>query len=210
MTNKILFIIDMQNSFINPKGNLYIKNSKKLIIKANNYLYKYGNNFNKIILTYDTHFKETYSKQSESELFPFHCEYNSKDWDLALDKKILNNLTSKIYYLKKDNFNLWENFSYINHLQNDLYKIINYRTNKIEFATIIDFLKENPPCNTHISLFGVASDYCCKYAFDGLLKLNYKIDIIKNLTKEINTNIIKILANNEYICYTKIDMLNLV
>ena len=209
MKHKILFIIDMQNSFITPKGNLYIKDSNKLIDKANKYLHQFGNSFNNIVLTYDTHFKDTYNNQEESKIFPLHCEYNTQDWKLALDENILNKLTTQIYYLKKDTFNLWNKPLTINNAQTDLYKIIDYKNNEIKFQSIMDFLTDKPIENTEITLFGVASDYCCKYAFDGLLKLGYKVNILQQLTKEINTNIIKIIANNEYIGYNKSNMLNL-
>ena len=116
--NNILLIIDMQQGFLIKGYPLYIKGSNKLINKLNNYLLNYSNNFDAIIFTYDTHFKNTYHKQKESINFPLHCEYNTLQWDLVVDKHILSDIKTKVFFLKKDTYNCWNKKSAYNKNQN--------------------------------------------------------------------------------------------
>ena len=78
MNKRILFRIDFQNDFVHPNGSLTISD-EKLIEKhqkfANN-LFK--NSFDKIVDSYDTHFRETYNDTLEAQSFGEHCIYGTK------------------------------------------------------------------------------------------------------------------------------------
>ena len=51
-----------------------------------------------------------------------------------------------------------------------------------EFVYWKQFTAEKPV----VDVIGVASDYCVKYAVDGLLARGYEVNVIKELTKGIH------------------------
>lgn len=87
MNNKIFFLIDFQNDFIQPQGLLSI-NNPQLINRMQSFVNSLTDNcFDSIIATMDTHFKATWDSTSESKDFPLHCEYGTKGWELAINIK---------------------------------------------------------------------------------------------------------------------------
>jgi nicotinamidase-related amidase len=203
MKKNILVIIDMQNSFIDPKGKLYIENSNFLIDKANQYLSNiHSNFFDCLIYTKDTHFAHNYTLYEESKSFPIHCEYNTWDWDLAVNLDSVKNKIPHIYELHKDSYDMWAKTQ--EHNKHDLmYKILNHSNKNIAYDNLDEVLKHYKCDDTHIYLFGVASDYCNKYATIGFLNKGYKTTIIKDLTKGIKEDTIKNIENDNFLCYAK-------
>ena len=180
--NKILVIVDMQNSFINPQGILYIKDAEILIEKLHKFLISVPKGFfNAIIITQDTHKKEDYILSEESKMFPLHCENNTWDWQLAFDETLIQN-KSKVYKLYKDVFDMWATNN--NSLNNNLFHL----QREDESISLPTFMNRYEASNSTVYLIGVASDYCNKYAIDGFLKNNYSVCIIEELTKGINAD----------------------
>jgi nicotinamidase/pyrazinamidase len=201
MKKNILVIVDMQNSFIDPKGKLYIENSNFLIKKANEYLSTMQNNFfDCLIYTKDTHFKDNYHLYEESKTFPIHCEYNTWDWDLAINIENLKEKIPHIYEIHKDSYDMWAKTQEYNK-HNLMYKILNYKTKNIVYSNLDELLKHYKQENTNIYLFGVASDYCNKYAITGFLNKGYKTTIIKDLTKGIKEETRISIENDNFLCY---------
>ena len=200
---KILDIVDMQNSFISPKGILYIKESEYLIEKANTYLKNIPKDyFDAVLIKQDTHFKEEYTYSNEAKEFPIHCEYETYDWELAINIKLINN--KNILRLLKNKFDMWESnlnsqsLFNNNNIYSKLYKILDESLNNIKYNNITEFLNKYPVNETTIYLFGVASDYCTMYALDGYLKLGYPVKIISSLTKGINKDINDVIKQDNY------------
>jgi nicotinamidase/pyrazinamidase len=190
----ILHIVDMQNSFTNKKGALFIKNADLLINKINLYLKDIKkDDYSSIIYTQDTHFIDEYPLQQESKEFPIHCIYNSFDWNLSID---INNVNKdiEIFRLFKNQFDCFAKSNLnINNIKNEYDKstykklgiVENHKSNE-KYNNILEFLQQYPPQNTTITIIGVALDYCVKYAIDGYLSLNYKVKILKDLNVGIH------------------------
>lgn len=204
-TIKILTVVDMQNSFLKEDGILSIKGADSLINKSDiffNYINK--NFFNAILFTQDTHFENEYKHSAESEQFPLHCEYKSKDWELSLNTE---SLSSKIpiYKMTKNKFDMWDNITDKNNsigldfknysAYKNLYKIQNFKEEVI-WENLDDFLSSWKNKKIEIYIMGVASDFCVKYAIDGYIKRGFDVFVIQDLTLGIKKEIIDVLKED--------------
>lgn len=159
-----LNLIDFQNDFVAPQGALTFDNGKgdvTLIQRAENFFTQLpAHYFSYAIVTYDTHFKDTYYKTEESKKFPLHCEKNSKGWLLAINKLNLTNKIRAIQHLKKSTYDMWE--------------------------ASIDPVYQPIITNTdEVVLCGVASDFCNKAALLGWIKRDISVTILTDLTRGI-------------------------
>lgn len=170
MNNKIFFLIDFQNDFIQPQGLLSI-NNPQLINRMQSFVNSLTDNcFDSIIATMDTHFKATWDSTSESKDFPLHCEYGTKGWELAINIK--DTLPVKILY--KSTVNIWkETFQY-------------------------DCLNQDFT-NKDVYLAGLVTEICVKNALDGLLARNYKsVILFDDLTGGLKQTAKELCQSNEY------------
>ncbi|MEI6842596.1 MAG: hypothetical protein WCK53_15105, partial [Methanomicrobiales archaeon] len=104
-TIRILDIGDMQNGFLQQDGSLSIRGSHSIIPPANAFLQAAQDGlFDHTFVVMDTHFAEEYAWSEESREFPIHCEYGTRDWELAVDVTGLPH----IRYLMKNRFSMWE------------------------------------------------------------------------------------------------------
>ena len=152
MNKKLLVVVDMQNDFVLPSGKLSISGADQIIRPMNEFLQK--NKFDATILTFDTHLEDQYPNSEEGKMFPIHCVKGSFGWNLAIDEPE-NSTELPCLKLEKGVFDMW---------------------------------KENPnlgeinPKDWTVCIVGVASDYCVKYAVQGFLERNFRVEIIKDLT----------------------------
>ena len=159
-----LNLIDFQNDFVAPGGALTFDNGKgdpHLITRAEDFFAQLPKNiFNNAIVTYDTHFKETYFQSEEAKIFPLHCEKGTLGWLLAINKRNLATKIQAIQYLKKSTYDMWEaSIDTVN-------------------QTILQQTDE-------VVLCGVASDFCNKAALLGWLKKDIPVTILTDLTRGI-------------------------
>ncbi|MFA5003188.1 MAG: isochorismatase family protein [Methanolinea sp.] len=204
----ILQIGDMQNGFIQEDGNLHVPGAENLIEPANGFLRQVsGDVFDLILIVLDTHFKEEYYETQESRQFPIHCEYDTWDWELALDLKGAPN----IRYMMKNNFSMWINPGkralqctdpVKKCVYNNLYHILDDPHTPSECIPRDEFLKAFFPgslaAEVDITLFGVASDYCNRYSMEGWLSRGASVTILQDLTKGIEKETPLVLAEEQY------------
>lgn len=176
MKRKLLHIVDMQNDFMMADGQLAVAGADTLIAPANKFLARAQ--FDKVIATYDTHYRASYAKTAEAKLFPPHCVYGTRGWDLAIKP-------GKYARVLKNQFDVWAAPRAIS-------------------RAIAGFT----PDNTDVYVMGVASDYCVKYAIAGYLARGYNVVVLGDLCRGIERQIddvitefkntkIKIINTNE-------------
>ncbi|OPX69364.1 MAG: Isochorismatase family protein [Methanoregulaceae archaeon PtaB.Bin009] len=207
----ILQIGDMQNGFIQKEGNLYVPGAENLIDPANDFLRQVSEDvFDLTLIVLDTHFKEEYYETQESRQFPIHCEYGSRDWELAIDLKGAPN----IRYMMKNNFSMWTNLRkralqctdpVKRRVYKNLFHILDDPHTPSECIPRDEFLKAffsgSIPAEVEVTLIGVASDYCNRYSMEGWLSRGARVTILQDLTKGIEKETPLVLAEDRYRCY---------
>lgn len=205
---RILDISDMQNGFTQKNGNLYVQDAFEIIKPINQFLRLINKRFfDYILIVQDTHFSEEYYESDESSLFPIHCEYGTKDWDLSIDVSGLKN----IWFFSKNKFDMWSTNGLKHIVVCDERRKVAYenlfhfvdnphdpemRIAREDFFTshISDFRK----VSLEVTIIGVASDICNRFAMEGWLALGAKVTIISDLTKGIQKETSEILNEKQY------------
>ena len=205
---RILHIGDMQNGFIHECGHLYVSGSKDLISPTNLFLKKIKDtDFDYIFIVLDTHFAEEYHQSDEGKLFPIHCEFETSDWDLSITVPDLQHT----YYILKNRFDMWSQRDGTNikltspqrkTAYDSLFCVIDNPSKpesvipRDEFFSTI-FSRESAK-DIEVSMIGVASDYCIRYAMEGWLAINVHVTIISDLTKGIQKEISEVISEERY------------
>ncbi|MGM0422755.1 MAG: isochorismatase family protein [Pseudomonadota bacterium] len=213
MVKRILDIVDMQNDFMQPDGALYVSGAEQIIPKANRFLAALqAKDFDLVLLKFDTHFSETYDQNPESKMFPPHCLFNSKGWDLAID--LPADLPAKIptYRMNKNVFDMWAAQPDLNsHFRNDF----NARAYKNLF-TAQRWPQEDPAAkrddfmdrfkigkDTEVVMMGVAADFCVKDAILGYLKRGARVTVLEDMVQGIADDIKAVVQSEDLKKYTR-------
>lgn len=205
---KILEIGDMQNGFTRKDGNLYVSGAEDIITPVNEFLRQIrGVFFDFILIVMDTHFAEEYYLTEESRQFPIHCEYDSRDWELSIDVSDL----PRVRYLMKNHFSLWKKKNEPKVIFHDPRRKTAYNNlfcfvdNPRDMKTITprdEFIRSLCPddnlAGIDITMIGVASDFCTRYAMEGWLERGASVTILHDLTKGINKETLQILDESVY------------
>ncbi len=159
-----LTFIDFQNDFVAPEGKLTFDNGQgdTALINRTKAFFKAlpQGYFANAIVTYDTHFSDTYAQSEEGKNFPLHCAAGSKGWELAIDKNLIKSKIAFVQCLRKNTYDMWAG------------------TIDSIHARILSTTKE-------VVLFGVASDICNKAALAGWLKRDVSVTVLDDLTRGI-------------------------
>ena len=211
-TIKILQIGDMQNGFVHEDGNLYVRGASAIIRPANHFLAHVPDGyFDYVLVILDTHFAEEYHGSEESMMFPLHCEYGTGDWELAVDVSGLKNRM----YLMKNRFNMWSGGSgaqvvlsdrHTQEIHDRLFCFLDsiespeVQISRDEFISSV--LQESEGGQVEVTLFGVASDFCNRYAMDGWLDRGARVTVLADLTKGIEKETDEVLSECAYRHYS--------
>lgn len=213
MVKRILDIVDMQNDFMQPGGALYVPGAEKIIPRANQFLKGLKpKDFDLILLKFDTHFKESYDQNPEAKLFPPHCIFNSKGWQLAIEMPPA--LPSKIptYRMNKNVFDMWAKQPDIKPRFTDNFNSKAYKnlfttskwSGKLPVVKRDDFMKKSGiGRDTEVVMMGVASDYCVKDAILGYLKRGARVTVLSDMVRGISADIKDVVQTDELKAYTR-------
>mgnify|MGYP001190492033 CR=1 FL=1 len=205
---KILDISDMQNGFTRENGNLYVQGARDIIDPINKFLHQVRNGvFDYTFIILDTHFAEEYSRSEEGKIFPLHCEFGTSDWELAVDVSKLPNKR----YLLKNQFSMWgtrgnQDIVFHDPKRKKAYDTLFHILDNPHDPTTKDprdkFIHAmSPECNAagiEVTIIGVTSDYCNRYAMEGWLSRGARVTIIQDLTKGIQKETPEILNECQY------------
>ena len=175
MSERILIIVDFQNDFIQPDGVLSIKDVS-LINRMQTFIDSLGpNSFVNIIITMDTHFRETWSSTYESTSYPLHCEFGHNGFKLAFNLSNTSNLPVEIIY--KSTVDIWNEVS-------------QYRCLNKDFK------------DSQIYISGLITEVCVKHALDGFLQRKAgKVFLLSDLIGGLNQTAEDLFLSEEYTDY---------
>ena len=206
---RILDIGDMQNGFLQPDGMLSIPGARGIIGPATAFLRAAAESgpFDHTFAVMDTHFSEEYPRSEESQKFPIHCEYGTRDWELAVDVSGLPGLR----YLMKNRFSMWlerdgsgarirdpvRKAAYEN-----LYRFVedphDPRDGILRDEYLFGILHGGTREPPEVTLFGVAADFCNRYAMEGWVARGARVTILGDLTRGIDREWPDVLAEDRY------------
>ncbi|NTV78708.1 MAG: hypothetical protein HGA25_06115, partial [Clostridiales bacterium] len=150
---------------------------------------------------------EEYYQSEEGQLFPIHCEYGTTDWKLSIDISGLPNQ----HFLLKNQFNMWGEkgaadiwftspqkkiaFDSLFHITDDPYEPTRSVPRDVFIAAMSP---DHSAANIEVTMIGVASDYCIRYAMEGWLARGARVTIIHDLTKGIEKETPQIIDEYRY------------
>lgn len=203
MTIRVLDIVDMQNGFMAKDGNLPVLDADQIIAPTNQFFKDIpGNAFEFAFVKFDTHFKDEYLKSPEGKQFPLHCEYGTRDWQLAVDVAPLLK-KARTFYMGKNIFDMWgkrdgsilaQDLAFRDTKDENAYLNLFYLTRDAglqnPLGRLPDFIDvqlkghyRNEP--VEIVVMGVAADFCVRDAIKGYLDRGFNVTVLEDLTKGI-------------------------
>lgn len=198
---KFILVIDTQYDFMMSDGALPVEGAEEIIAPGIKFL---GNldpdETVGVLFTYDTHREDEYMGSPENvgnpdagePGFPIHCEELTAGWQNVFNPNIL---TGNIWAgtLRKGVFNMWEEEGLLVDYDNgDVSKLPTYSKDREEF-----FRKLKNDTDT-VQVIGVASDFCVRWAIDGLLKRGFNVEVVEHLTAGILKPIDEMLKEPGY------------
>lgn len=182
---KFVIVVDMQKDFVDANGKLYVKGSADIVKPVNDYLANLNpNEVVGVLFTYDTHSEDTYLTSEEAKQFPPHCYKGTDGWELGVDKTLVRP-EIPVFTLEKNVFNMWEESELI---------INDYRLKIVVTNHDRDYFFKNIGV-TNVDVVGVASDFCVKWAIDGLLDRGFNVTVPRALVKGIFETIDEVAEN---------------
>jgi nicotinamidase/pyrazinamidase len=176
---KLFVLVDTQYDFMMSNGALYVEGAESLFPSINKKLFELTQNEPwGFIYTMDSHNKDTYPNSGESRQFPIHCVEYSAGWSNVFDgliNYIADHGEHGTLELKKGVFDMWAEEHF---LRDRMIK-------NAEAEGIRD-----------VVIFGVAADFCVKWAADGFLRLGWNVEIPRTLTAGIYRDIDTVVAED--------------
>lgn len=196
---KFLVVVDTQYDFVMPDGKLYVPGAEEIIPAASEFLKNLDpTEYAGVLFTFDTHVPAEYNGSAEAEQFPIHCIRYTSGWGNVLPLYDVPD-SIPVFTLEKGVFNMWEQ---------DRIKLNSksYGGSGSDFTIerdyFFDMMKSPDPAGVKadlIEVFGVASDFCVKWAVDGFVKRGFPVHVKDELCRGIGATAKETFNTAEYI-----------
>jgi nicotinamidase/pyrazinamidase len=166
-TRRALIVVDMQNSFVDPKGSLYVKGAETLVPAINKEVLAAAVKGDVIVFTKDWHPKNHCSFVTEGGPWPVHCVENTPGAELHKDM-----VTARATTLNKGTSVEVDSYSGF------------YDNAKNKSTGLTNFLRSEGV--ETVDVCGVALDYCVKFTALDAAADGFKARVLHHLTKAVN------------------------
>ena len=184
---KLIVCVDCQIDFVTPNGAMFVERSDEIFHYALDYFANLDvNETFAVLFTFDTHDRVVYPFTEESKQFPLHCVEGEPGWANVFNPDMIN-VNIPVYRARKPVFDLWEKY----------FIVQDWRHNDLLVCDSKEFSELLTQVQPTVEIFGVASDYCVKYAVDGFRKLGLTVNIIDHLCEGIEKQIDQVYLDNE-------------
>lgn len=182
---QVVIVVDTQGDFIRPDGALSVSGADALMAPMEAQLRALTpDETEAVIFTFDTHDPQTYPGSAEAEQFPPHCYRESEGWRNMLSPDVIDPAIPA-FALEKGVFAMWAEpgltLTPMQHAgaprDRDGF-FAELRARGIEEALV----------------FGVAADYCVRWAIDGLVERGFRVRVPAVLTRGISRDIATVVA----------------
>jgi nicotinamidase/pyrazinamidase len=200
MSKKFVVVVDMQYDFVMANGRLPVADAEAIIVPGIRFLASLNpDEIAGVLFTYDTHVEDEFIGSEENTGnpdtgvpgFPLHCEHGTPGWENVFNSKIIPTAIP-VYTLKKGVFDMWaEDHIRIVPVDEDVGR---YDEPGWDRDECVRRLQEDG-IDTVIA-FGVAGDFCLKYAVQGLAARGFKVEIPDHLTRGIIRQIEQVVTED--------------
>jgi nicotinamidase/pyrazinamidase len=183
---RFVIVVDTQGDFMNADGALSVAGAAPLAGTMQAWLTGLDPKETAgVLFTFDTHEPEIYAGSPEATQFPIHCVRGSEGWQNVLDWSAIDPAIP-LWRLEKGVFAMWEEPGLLLHdarrpdgpgVDRDAF----FETLKAEGIG-------------HVTVIGVAADYCVRWAIDGLVERGFVVEVPKGLTKGIARDMDAVIA----------------
>lgn len=184
---KAALIIDPQVDFMKAEGALPVPGAEPVIDILNQYLESLTleNGYVGVVFTADTHDSEKYAESEEAKEFPPHCIMGTDGFDFAVEPQRVPEET-QAFILNKGVFDMWQE----QEIEVRPMSIVG-RPAPVKGEQDRDEMFKNLLASgiEEVEVCGVASDYCVKWAIEGLLARGFKVTVYDNLVAGIARDI---------------------
>ena len=177
----LVIVVDTQFDFMAAEGALSVKGADALVPASRAFLEKLDPETTAgVLFTFDTHDPDVYARSPEAEQFPPHCVRGTAGWENmlgagAIDKRI------PVWRLEKGVFDMWAE------------EDVAIRPERDPDAPPVpreEFFQRLQDAGVrHVTVIGVAADYCVKWAVDGLVARGFHVTVPEALTRGIERQI---------------------
>lgn len=187
MARKFVIVVDAQRDFMLPDGALYVAGAEALVRPLNAWLAALDPaDVEGVLMTFDTHFAETYPGTAEAAQFPIHCVRGSAGWELAIDPDAIDP-TIPVHTLEKGVFAMWEEPDVT------IRAMRSPEARPIPRDRFFDDLRRRGVEDVLVA--GVAADFCVRWAVEGLIARGFRVVVPRRLTRGIVRQIGAVVAD---------------
>lgn len=183
-----VIVVDTQRDFMAADGALSVAGAEALLPAFRRFLEGLPPDRTAgVLFTFDTHDPGVYAASPEAEQFPPHCVRGSEGWANMLEAGAIDPAIP-VWRLEKGVFDMWE--------EEDV-AILSERdpgAPPVPREAFFARLKEDGV--RHVTVVGVAADYCVKWAVDGLVARGFDVTVPETLTRGIARQIRQVVAED--------------
>jgi len=181
-----VIVVDMQSDFVVRDGALPVPGAEALIAPLRDWLAALDPQaVEGVLFTFDTHEPAVYAASPEGAQFPLHCERDTPGWALVVDPAVVP-AAIPVWRLEKGVFDMWAEPDIA--LRNVRDDTAPPQDREAFFAA----LKARGV--GHVTVVGVAADFCVRWAIEGLATHGFTVDVPAGLTRGIERPIDAVAA----------------
>ena len=172
-----VIVVDTQFDFMAVDGALSVKGADALVPASRAFLESLDPETTAgVLFTFDTHDPDVYAASPEAEQFPPHCVRGSEGWENMLGADAIDPRIP-VWRLEKGVFDMWaeEDVAVRSERDPDAPPVPRERF----------FERLQAEGVRHVTVIGVAADYCVKWAVDGLVARGFQVTVPEALTRGI-------------------------
>lgn len=173
----LVIVVDMQADFVRPDGALPVPGAEEIVGPIEAWLATLDPASTAgVLLTYDTHYAETYADTAEAAEFPIHCVRGTDGWRSVLDTASVPDAIP-LHRLEKGVFDMWAEEGIAVEDARD--------PERPPVEREAFFAAQRAAGVDRVTVVGVAADYCVRWAAAGALARGFRVAAPAHLTRGI-------------------------
>jgi nicotinamidase/pyrazinamidase len=183
-----VMVVDTQRDFMLAQGALHVPGAEARIQPMRTWLAaRDPRRTLGVLFTFDTHEPASYAHSAEAQEFPLHCVRGTPGWENLFTPDLIHP-DIPVWRMEKGRFNLWT--------EPELMLDDARRPGTLALPRDPFFDQLFAHATQHVTVIGVAADYCVRWAIEGLMARGFTITVPAALTCGINQQIAQVAAQH--------------